>query len=49
MLEFSPATPIRQFVMLDTLVRLRWLAMFGQAIAVVIVSEALDFDVPVAA
>jgi two-component system sensor histidine kinase RegB len=34
-------------VRLDTLVRLRWLAVFGQAVAVLVVHFGLEFDVPV--
>jgi two-component system, sensor histidine kinase RegB len=33
-------------VRLDTLVRLRWLAVFGQAAAVLVVHFGLEFDVP---
>ena len=34
-------------VRLDTLVRLRWLAVFGQLAAVVVVHFGLEFDVPI--
>ena len=34
-------------VRLDTLVRLRWLAVFGQAAAVLVVHFGLEFDVPI--
>ena len=34
-------------VRLDTLVRLRWLAVFGQAVAVLVVHFGLEFDVPI--
>jgi two-component system, sensor histidine kinase RegB len=34
-------------VRLDTLIRLRWLAVFGQALAVLVVHFGLEFDVPV--
>jgi two-component system, sensor histidine kinase RegB len=34
-------------VRLDTLVRLRWLAIFGQAAAVLVVHFGLEFDVPI--
>jgi two-component system sensor histidine kinase RegB len=34
-------------VRLDTLVRLRWLAVFGQLLAVLVVHFGLEFDVPV--
>src|SRR5215469_13072013 len=33
-------------VRLDTLIRLRWLAAFGQALAVRVVYDGLDFDLP---
>jgi two-component system sensor histidine kinase RegB len=36
-------------VRLDTLVRLRWLAVFGQFAAVVVVHFGLEFEVPIAA
>ena len=34
-------------VRLDTLVRLRWLAVFGQAVAVLVVHFGLEFEVPI--
>jgi two-component system, sensor histidine kinase RegB len=34
-------------VRVDTLVRLRWLAVFGQTLAVVLVNDGLDFDLPI--
>ena len=34
-------------VRLDTLVRLRWLAVFGQAVAVLVVHFGLEYDVPI--
>jgi two-component system, sensor histidine kinase RegB len=34
-------------VRLDTLVRLRWLAIFGQLVAVLVVHFGLEFDVPI--
>ena len=34
-------------VRLDTLVRLRWLAVFGQLAAVLVVHFGLEFDVPI--
>ncbi len=37
--------PLR-YMRVDTLVRLRWLAAVGQAIAVLVVSDGLDFDLP---
>src|SRR5215216_6239415 len=36
-------------VRLDTLTRLRWLAVAGQTAAVLVVNYVLDFDVPLAA
>ncbi|HUI94663.1 MAG TPA: ActS/PrrB/RegB family redox-sensitive histidine kinase [Xanthobacteraceae bacterium] len=41
-----PHYPLRN-VRLDTLIRLRWLAVFGQALAVLVVYDGLDFDLPV--
>ena len=40
-----PHHPLRN-VRLDTLIRLRWLAVFGQALAVLVVYDGLDFDLP---
>jgi len=37
--------PLRN-VRLDTLIRLRWLAVFGQVAAVLVVYDGLDFDLP---
>src|ERR1700752_3282520 len=37
--------PLRN-VRLDTLIRLRWLAVFGQTAAVLIVSDGLDYVLP---
>ncbi len=42
--EQSPHS-LRQ-VRLDTLVRLRWLAVLGQAVAVLVVHDGFDFEVP---
>src|SRR5829696_8601704 len=39
--------PRRRNVRLDTLLRLRWLAIIGQTAAVLIVHFALDFPLPV--
>lgn len=39
----------RRNVRLDTLVRLRWLAVIGQTAAVVVVHYVLDFNLPIAA
>ncbi|MBN9580957.1 MAG: ActS/PrrB/RegB family redox-sensitive histidine kinase [Afipia sp.] len=38
----------RRYVRLDTILRLRWLAVLGQLVTIFIVTEGLDFDVPVA-
>jgi len=43
-----PSHP-RRNVRLDTLVRLRWLAVIGQTAAVLVVHEGLDFELPIAA
>lgn len=40
-----PHYPLRN-VRLDTLIRLRWLAIFGQTLAVLVVYDGLDFDLP---
>lgn len=37
----------RRYVRLDTILRLRWLAVLGQLATIFIVSEGLDFEVPV--
>src|SRR5450756_2342851 len=37
----------RRNVRLDTLVRLRWLAIIGQSTAVLVVHYGLDFELPV--
>lgn len=44
--ETAPAISPRASVRLDTLVGLRWLAVAGQAVAIVIVQFALDFPLP---
>ncbi len=36
----------RRYVRLDTILRLRWLAVLGQLAAIFIVEQALDFDLP---
>jgi two-component system sensor histidine kinase RegB len=41
-----PYHPLRD-VRLDTLIRLRWLAVFGQAAAVLVVNDGLDFELPI--
>ena len=38
----------RRYVRLDTILRLRWLAVLGQLAAIFIVVQGLEFDVPVA-
>jgi two-component system sensor histidine kinase RegB len=45
-LEFAQSHP-RRNVRLDTLVRLRWLAIIGQTTAVLVVYYGLDFHMPV--
>ena len=42
-LQFSPQRNVR----LDTLVRLRWLAIIGQTGAVLVVHFGLEFDLPI--
>ena len=37
----------RRYVRLDTILRLRWLAMLGQLAAIFVVSQGLGFDLPV--
>src|SRR5258706_2832538 len=36
----------RRYVRLDTILRLRWLAVLGQLAAIFIVAHGLEFDVP---
>src|SRR5260370_32612163 len=44
---FDEQTPqTLRHVRLDTLVRLRWLAVLGQAAAVLVVYDGFDFEVP---
>jgi two-component system, sensor histidine kinase RegB len=43
--EQTPQT-LRHVLRLDTLVRLRWLAVLGQAAAVLVVYDGFDFEVP---
>ena len=40
-----PSHPLRN-VRLDTLIRLSWLAVFGQTAAVLVVNDGLDFELP---
>ncbi|MGA2128196.1 MAG: ActS/PrrB/RegB family redox-sensitive histidine kinase [Xanthobacteraceae bacterium] len=42
----EPFQPVRRSVRLDTLVRLRWLAVIGQTAAVLVVHYVLDFTLP---
>src|SRR3982075_3932510 len=37
----------RRYIRLDTILRLRWLAVLGQLAAIFIVAQGLEFDVPV--
>src|ERR1700712_746370 len=37
----------RRYVRLDTILRLRWLAVLGQLAAIFVVAQGLDFDVPI--
>src|SRR4051812_20821921 len=37
----------RRYVRLDTILRLRWLAVLGQLAAIVVVVQGLDFDLPI--
>lgn len=37
----------RRYVRLDTILRLRWLAVLGQLAAIFIVAQGLEFDVPI--
>src|SRR6202035_1766955 len=39
--------PPRRYVRLDTILRLRWLAVLGQLVAIFIVVQGLEFDVEV--
>ena len=45
----SDFRPSRRDVRLDTVLRLRWLAVLGQLVTIFIVTQGLDFDVPVIA
>jgi two-component system sensor histidine kinase RegB len=44
---YEQALPARRNVRLDTLVRLRWLAVIGQTTAVLVVYVGLDFELPI--
>ncbi|HYI27690.1 MAG TPA: sensor histidine kinase, partial [Bradyrhizobium sp.] len=46
-LEASDLRQPRRYVRLDTILRLRWLAVLGQLAAIFIVAQGLEFDVPV--
>jgi two-component system sensor histidine kinase RegB len=48
MSDFQPAAPGLRSLRLDTLVRLRWLAVAGQAASVLIVSLGFGFALPIA-
>ena len=37
----------RRYVRLDTILRLRWLAALGQLVAIFIVAQGLEFEVPI--
>ena len=37
----------RRYVRLDTILRLRWLAVLGQLAAIFIVVQGLEFDLPI--
>ncbi len=37
----------RRYVRLDTILRLRWLAALGQLVAIFVVAQGLEFDVPI--
>ncbi|HWW48192.1 MAG TPA: ActS/PrrB/RegB family redox-sensitive histidine kinase [Xanthobacteraceae bacterium] len=37
----------RRYVLLDTILRLRWLAALGQFVAIIVVVKGLEFDLPV--
>ncbi len=43
----SDFRPSRRDVRLDTVLRLRWLAVLGQLVTIFVVTQGLDFDVPV--
>ncbi len=45
----SDFRPSRRDVRLDTVLRLRWLAVLGQLVTIFVVTQGLDFDVPVIA
>src|ERR1700710_2141844 len=45
-LDFADTHP-RRNVRLDTLVRLRWLAVIGQTTAILVVYYGLDFELPI--
>src|SRR5688572_29545561 len=47
--DFKQIDPPPRSVRLDTLVRLRWLSVIGQTIAVLVVRFGLEFELPVLA
>ncbi len=46
-LAFSDVRHPRRYVLLDTILRLRWLAALGQFVAIIVVVKGLEFDLPV--
>jgi two-component system sensor histidine kinase RegB len=42
-----PPTHRARSIRVDTVVRLRWLAVFGQSLAVLLVNDGLNFDLPI--
>jgi two-component system sensor histidine kinase RegB len=49
MIEIAASDPRhpRRYIRLDTILRLRWLAVLGQLVTIFIVVQGLEFDVPV--
>ena len=47
--DFRQTLETGRYVRVDTLVRLRWIAIIGQTIAVLVVHFALDFTLPLGA
>src|ERR1700730_3982243 len=43
----SDVRPPRRYVRLDTILRLRWLAALGQLVAIFVVLQGLEFDLPI--
>jgi two-component system sensor histidine kinase RegB len=46
-LAFSDFRHPRRYVLLDTILRLRWLTALGQFVAIIVVVKGLEFDLPV--